>query len=212
MNMMRAILLRRPVFVDWMPGAPASGKAIVHLCATSTFATPKAAPGNRVLGIRTLEVAAPFEGRPFVYRTGEFSYDSDPYAEFMVPPAEGLVVPIGSWLREAGGSSGMVGAGSALKPDTLIEIQVVQLYGDFRSSEHPAAVLAMRFVFFDASNGIPGKVILQQEYSRDIPLKAPTATALVEGWNQALAQILDSALLDCCKVNANAPEAIRLPA
>jgi len=153
-------------------------------------------PGDRVLGIRTLQVAEPFEGRSFVYRTGDYSYDRDPYAEFMVPPAEGLVLPISNWLRQAGGFSAVVEAGSALKPNTLVEIQVVQLYGDFRPAEHPAAVLALRLVFFDAPNGIPGKVILQHEYSRDIPLKTRSATALIEGWNQALAQILESAMVD----------------
>jgi len=174
--------------------------------APPSIATPKADSGSRVLGIRTLQVAEPFEGRSFVYRTGEFSYDRDPYAEFMVHPAEGLVLPISSWFREAGGFSAVVEAGSALKPNTLVEIQVVQLYGDFRPSEHPAAVLAMRFVFFDAPNGLPGMVILQREYSRVISLKARTAPALIEGWNQALAQILDSAMLDFGRIDANAPK------
>jgi len=167
---------------------------------------PKVAPGSRVLGIRTLEVAAPFEGRAFVYRSGESSYDRDPYAGFMVSPAQGLISPICSGLRQAGGFSAVVEAGSALKPDTLVEIHVGQLYGDFRQSENATAVLAMRFVFFDAPNGIPGNVILQQEYSRDIPLNARTAAALIEGWNQALAQILDSAALDFGRADANAPK------
>src|SRR5271163_889849 len=38
---------------------------------------------NRVLGIRNLQIATPFEGRSLVYRTGEFSYVRDPYAEFL---------------------------------------------------------------------------------------------------------------------------------
>jgi hypothetical protein len=174
--------------------------------APPSLAAPKTTSGTRVLGIRTLQVAAPFEGRAFVYRTGESSYDRDPYAEFMVHPAEGMVRPIGSWLRQAGGFSAVAEPGSALKPDTLVEIQVAQLYGDFRSSEHPTAVLAMRFVFFDSPYGIPGKVILQQEYARAIPLKARTAPALIDGWNQALAEILDSATLDFARVDTNAPK------
>jgi len=160
--------------------------------------------GNRVIKIRTLQVAEPFQGRSFVYRTGEYSYQRDPYAEFMVPPADGLITPICSWLRETGDFSAVVEAGSALKPDTLIEIQVVQLYGDFRQSARPTAVLTMRFVFFDAPGGLPGRVILQHEYSRSIPLKARTAPDLITGWNHALAQILDSAALDFSNVDPNA--------
>jgi ABC-type uncharacterized transport system auxiliary subunit len=166
----------------------------------------KPAPGGRVLGLRSLQVAAPFVGRNFVYRTGDFAYDRDPYARFMVPPAEALIAPIRSWWRETGGFRDVVEAGSALKPDTLVEIQVSQLYGDFHQLENPAAVLDMRFVFFDAPNGVPGKVILRQGYSRSIPLKARTAAALMEGWSQALAQILDAARLDLAKADANAPQ------
>jgi cholesterol transport system auxiliary component len=167
---------------------------------------PSGQPASRVLGLRTLQVAAPFEGRSFVYRTGEFSYASDPYAEFMVSPAEGLVAPVCSWWRAAGGFDAVADGGSALKPDTLVEIHVGELYGDFRQSEHPTAVLAMRFVFFDAPNGVPGKVLMQREYKSDIPLKARTAAALIEGWNQALAQILNSAMLDFGGTVANAPK------
>jgi cholesterol transport system auxiliary component len=174
--------------------------------ALPSVAAPKAASGSRVLGIRTLQVAEPFEGRSFVYRTGEFSYDRDFYAEFMVHPADALVTPISRRFREAGGFSAVVEAGSALKPNTLVEIYVGKLYGDFRPTEQPAAVLSMRFVFFDASRGVPGKVIFQHEYSRDIPLKARTAAALIDGWNQALIQILDAAMLDFGPAAANAPK------
>ena len=57
---------------------------------TFTFGAPPTASGgaiagNRVLGIRSLRIAPPFDGRSLVYRTGEFSYVRDPYAEFLEP-------------------------------------------------------------------------------------------------------------------------------
>jgi hypothetical protein len=174
--------------------------------APSSKETPKAAPGSRVLGVRTLQVAAPFEGRPFVYRTGEFSYERDPYAEFMVSPAEELLWPICGGMRAAGVFSAVEEAGSVLKPNTLVEIYVTQLYGDFRQGENPSVVLTMRFEFFDAPNGVPGRAILQREYSSKIPLKERTASALMAGWNEALAQILDSATADFGRVDADAPK------
>jgi len=174
--------------------------------AHSPLAAPRATSSNRVLGIRTLQVDEPFQGRSFVYRTGEFSYDRDPYAEFMDSPADGLVQPVCSYFRDSGGFLSVVESGSALKPNTVAEIQVVELYGDFRPAEHPAAVLAIRFAFFDAPGGIVGKVILQREYSRNIPLKARTAPALIEGWNQALAQILDSAMQDFRQADESPPK------
>jgi cholesterol transport system auxiliary component len=152
--------------------------------------TTNVVAGDRVLGIRSLRIAAPFEGRSLVYRTGEFSYVRDPYAEFLESPDEELKAPVRGWLRGKGDFSAVVEAGSASKSDTLVEITVSQLFGDFRQPEHPAAILTIRFVFFDAVNGIPGKVILEQEYSQNVPLNAPTAAALMEGWNRALTEIL----------------------
>ena len=168
---------------------PALNKQTFTFNAPAISATNVVA-GDRVLGIRSLQIAAPFEGRSLVYRTGEFSYVRDPYAEFLGSPAEELLAPMRGWLRDSGNFIAVTEAGSALKPDSLVEISVSQLFGDFRQPEHPAAVVTMRFVFFNAPNGVPGKVILQQEYSRRIPLRAPTAAALMEGWNQALAEIL----------------------
>lgn len=155
-----------------------------------TISVTNVVASNRVLGIRNLQIAAPFDGRSLVYRTGEFSYVRDPYAEFLEPPAEELMTPVRECLRGNGDFSAVVEVGSALKPDTLVEISVSQLFGDFRQPEHPAAILTVRFVFYDALNGVPGKVILEQEYSGSIPLGAPTSAALMKGWNQALAEIL----------------------
>ena len=60
---------------------------------TFTFTAPAIDPTNavaseRVLGVRRLQIAPPFDGRSLVYRTGEVSYVRDPYAEFLDPPAE----------------------------------------------------------------------------------------------------------------------------
>jgi hypothetical protein len=164
-----------------------------------------AAKGSRVLRVRSLQVAPPFDGRALVYRTGESTYDRDPYAEFLVPPAEDLLAPVCKRWREAGTFESVSEDGSALKPDTLVEIHTAQLYGDFRQPENASAVLTMRFVFFDAPNDLPEKVMLEQEYSRSIPLRARTAAALVEGWNQALAQMLDAAAQDFGRIDANFP-------
>ena len=63
------------------------------------------------------------DGR-WIYRTGEFSYVRDPYAEFMDSPDEELMAPLRELLRRDGGFIAVVEAGSALKPDTLVEISM----------------------------------------------------------------------------------------
>lgn len=149
-----------------------------------------ASRSHRVVTIRSLRVAAPFDGRSLVYRTGEFSYESDPYAEFLVSSSESLLFPIRGWMRQTVSFEAVVEPGSALKPNTIAEIAVLQLYGDFRRPGEAAAVLVLRFILFDSPHGVPGNPILEREYSRRIPLKARTANALMAGWNEALVQIL----------------------
>jgi cholesterol transport system auxiliary component len=145
--------------------------------------------GGRVLGIKTLQVASPFDGRSFVYRTGEFSYERDAYAEFLGLPAEVLVAPVTELLRGDGCFSAVVKMGSAAKPDALIEININELYGDIRKPGNPSAVLAMQVILMDAKNGLTGKVILQRDYSRRIPMKSTAPAALMAAWNQALVEI-----------------------
>ena len=163
---------------------------------TFAFAIPpasKPAPSSRthrVVAIRSLRVAAPFDGRSLVYRMGEYSFESDPYAEFFVSASESLLLPIRSCLRQEGTFEAVVEPGSALKPNTVAEINVLELYGDFQRPREAAAILRLRVLLFDSPNGIPGKLVLEREYSRGIPLKARTPDALMAGWNEALAQIL----------------------
>ena len=90
----------------------------------------------------------------------------------------------------------MIEPDSSLKPNTLAEIRVTRLYGDFRQPQCPAAVLTIHFLFFDAPNALPGRVLLEREYARSIPLKSATPAALMDGWNQALTQVLTQVISD----------------
>ena len=155
-----------------------------------------AAAGSHVLAIRKLQIAAPFDSRALVYRTGEFTYVNDPYAAFLQSPGDSLLAPIRNGLCQHGDFSTVVGTSSALKADTMVEIYVSRLYGDFQQPKKAEAILTMQFIFFDATNGIATKPLLQKEYSRNIALGKPTAAALVKGWNQALGEILTDAATD----------------
>jgi cholesterol transport system auxiliary component len=150
--------------------------------------TSEAASG-RVLGIKTLQVAPPFDGRAFVYRTGEFSYERDSYAGFLGLPTEVLTGPVTELLRGDGCFSAVVKMGSAARPNTLVEINVNELYGDIRKTDSPAAILSMQVILTDAKNGLPGKVLLQKNYSRRIPMKSTAPAALMAAWNEALVEI-----------------------
>ena len=196
---------------------PAHGLALVLLLGTFTltgclsrpalktqtfsFGTPainatNLVAGQPVLGIKKLEAGSPHEGRSLVYRTGDFTYVRDPYALFLDAPEQELLAPVRTGLSSGGDFSAVTGTGGVLKPDVLVEIQVSQLFGDFRESDKAKAVLTMRFSFCTATNGMVGQPLFQKEYSRSIPLDAPSAAALMKGWNEALTEILGDVLAD----------------
>ena len=155
-----------------------------------------ATAANRVLGIKRLTITGQFDDQSLAYRTGEFSYERDPYAEFLVPPAEAFAVSIRGYFRDSGLFSSVTEPGSAMRPDIVVEIFIDQFYGDFRNRGDSCAVLGMRFIFFNAPAGIPGTVLARKDCSRQIRVKARTAASLVEGWNEGLTQILDEVCSD----------------
>ena len=154
------------------------------------------AAGAPVLGLKRIIVATPFNDCSFTYRTGDFSYARDPYAGFLGAPAEELAVPVRTELCSQGDFSDVVTSEGTLKPDILLDVRVSRLFGDFRQPSGAKAVLTMQFTFYNASNGVATSRSFQKEYSREIPLKKPTAAALIAGWNQALMEILNEALAD----------------
>ena len=157
------------------------------------------AGAGRVLAIRRVEVAAPFATSSFIYRTSELSYERDPYAEFLVPPAESLAPAIREYLRASGAFSSVVDPGSAQQPNTFLEVYVNQLYGDFRQPTATAAVIEARLTWLEAMNGMAGNVLLQKDYSRHLPLQHRTAAAVMAGWNAGLKAIMQQAASDFAK-------------
>ena len=152
--------------------------------------------GQPVLALKKLRVASPCEQRSFVYRTGDFTYVRDPFASFLDLPEQELQAPLRAGLCSEGDFSAVVETGSTLKPDILVEIDALQLFGDFRQMTSPKAVLTMRFTFFVATNGIATRPLFQKEYSQTIPIAKPSAAALMSGWSQAMTKTLTGVLSD----------------
>jgi ABC-type uncharacterized transport system auxiliary subunit len=152
-----------------------------------------------VLEIRRITVASAFDNQSFIYRTGPYSYERDPYAEFLVPPEEILLAPMQAYFRDSGLFRDVVVRGSAVKPDVILEVQVMELYGDFQNKTEPDAVLRLKFTFLNA-NGSSGRsskqILLEKEYAERISFKTRTASALMAAWNEDLEKILPAVSLD----------------
>jgi ABC-type uncharacterized transport system auxiliary subunit len=160
--------------------------------------TPSAASHSPqpTLLIRRVTVAVPFDSQSFIYRTGELSYERDPYADFLVAPSEAVDAALRGYLQESGAFQAVVEPGSALTPSLQLEAEIEQLYGDFRNPTAPAAVLQISFRFYNASNDIPQQVLLEKQYAHRTALKTRTAAAVMAGWNEGLNEIVKQTMAD----------------
>ena len=151
-----------------------------------------------VAEITRFNISPGSDGKEFIYRTGELSYESDFYNQFFRPPGAMLTEVTGRWLNDAGLFEDFFGSVTQADANYFIEGNVVRLYGDFRSS--PKAVLEIQFLLLkyttDSSYDDNTKIVLAKNYSSEIPVASPTAKDLMQGWNTALGEILNAFLED----------------
>jgi len=157
-----------------------------------------------VVEISRFNVSPGSDGKEFIYRTGEMSYESDFYNQFFRPPGAMLTEVAGRGLNDAGLFQDVFGSVTQADANYFIEGNVVRLYGDFRSS--PKAVMEIQFLLLkyttDSSYDDNTKIILGKNYSSEIPIASPAAGDLMQGWNTALGEILN-AFLEDLKNNVN---------
>ena len=141
---------------------------------------------GRAVVVRRVIVAAPFEGRELVYRTGAHRLERDPYATLVAAPAALLADAVrerlgqARFVREAGDPSE--------SPALPMDVDLRELSGDFIHPEQPAAVIIVAFEVSPAGAVSP---IFRKVYARRSVLSHRTADAVVTAWNAELADVLD---------------------
>jgi cholesterol transport system auxiliary component len=151
--------------------------------------------GTGILKVSHVRVSPRYDGKGFVYRTPDLSYETDFYHQFLVPPATMLTDEVEQSLRRASVFEYVINSVSQLEATHLLEGTADELYGDFSDTTSPRAVLAMSFLLSrQSTNG--QEVIFQKRYQESVALKARTPEALVRGWNQALEAILAALVAD----------------
>lgn len=138
------------------------------------------------------------EGKEFIYRTGDVSYESDFYNQFFRPPGAMLTEITIRWLESTGLFQDVLSTVTQAGANYFIEANVVQLYGDYRTS--PKAVMQIQFLLLkyttDSSYDDNTKIVFGKNYSSEIPIASAAPGDLMQGWNTALGEILNSFLED----------------
>jgi hypothetical protein len=150
-----------------------------------------AGKSTAVLLLEQARAASPFNGRPFVYRTGSAEHTADYYHEFLTAPAEQISQITHSWLRTTRQFAHVIDSDSPLLASHLLAIELTDLRGDYRVAEHAVATLALRIVLTNvATDTQTAQVLLEKDYRAELAIPDATASALVAGWSAGIAQIL----------------------
>ena len=155
-----------------------------------------------ILEIRGFETSPSFGSREFVYKIGDLSYVSDFYNQFFRPPGQLITEQVRKWFSESGLFKNVVDPSNNVEPDYTLEGNVSELYGDFRSSNTPKAVLGIQFFLISKNS----KILFQNNYREEIVLNSNSPQDLANGWNEALEQILTALAGDLKNIDFKASQ------
>lgn len=139
------------------------------------------------LRINRFTVAQSFNGRAMVYRADDRRFEVDFYNEFLALPATMVTERATSWLAAARLFDTVVPMTSGMDTQYLLEAEITDFYGDFRSASDPRAVLAARFFLAREASG---RVLYERTIARSVPIAGFGAAQLARGLEQALSETL----------------------
>jgi hypothetical protein len=141
--------------------------------------------------IMSMYVNADFRGTQFTYKINKNQYMSDYYNCFYITPDRNLQEVIRGWFARSGAFKYSLEDTAMVDTDFIIKPYLIAVFGDYSDITNPQAVLIMGFSFLD-NRGKKPVLIFYKDYmvKEKIPNKAPAD--LVEGWNKALKDILNS--------------------
>ena len=150
-----------------------------------------------ILGIKRLSVSPGSQGLEFIYRTSEFKYQSDFYNQFFRPPGALITEVVTRWFTDAGVFEDVLGQLSQAFPNYVLEGNIVKIYGDYRNSAAPSAVMEIQFSLLKLTDNEDTPIVVTSNtYSVEKPISSRDPKALMLGWNQALEEILGEFLKD----------------
>jgi cholesterol transport system auxiliary component len=138
------------------------------------------------------------DGKEFVYRTDDISYESDFYNQFFRAPGALLTETTIRWLADTGLFEDVISSLGQGFASYFIQSNVVELYGDYRGA--PAAVMTIQFFLLEytpeSEYGDSTGIIFNKTYSSHVPIPTASAPDLMRGWNAALGEIYGALLED----------------
>ncbi|PJZ85191.1 ABC-type transport auxiliary lipoprotein, LBF_0736 family [Leptospira harrisiae] len=154
------------------------------------FVTPK----PRTFVVRKVFISQRFEGKEFVYRKENAVYESDFYNSFFIPPAHNFKEELVRSLLKSGNFEWDASMNTRINVTHFIELNLSQMYGDFRTKE-PKAVIEFEIVVYEDKDSISTPVF-RKTYKQNQLIEKKDPEALVLGWNIGLTNSFNELNLD----------------
>jgi len=167
------LVVRRP---GDLPGGLAVGSA-------------PARPGvthGRVLLVRTVQAGPGLETRGLQTLQSDGSLRTSFYEQWAVPPAEGIDDDLRRWLADSGRFAAVVGPGSRMTADCVLEGEVLALHADLGTM---TARAALAVVLIDQGSG-GDRIRLERTEAASVGLDGTDPPALVRAQLAAVAAVL----------------------
>ena len=164
---------------------------------------PATNSSDRVVALSRVSISPLFQSRSFTYRTGENSYEQDPYAGFLIAPERALAESIRAWMRASGVFGRVVEPGSGITPNRIMEVSINELYGDFRKPSQPVGTMGLHVICCEFQDGLPGRLVFDKFYSQETPLAGKTPGALMAAWDAGLREIINEISSEYAKTNSH---------
>ena len=158
------------------------------------FSLPAGRPATNacdsVVALNRVSISPTFQSRSFTYRTGENSYEQDPYAGFLIPPERALAESIRASMRASGVFGGVVESGSRIAPTVIVEASINELYADFRQASRPVGTMGIHIICYDLQDSEPRHIVFDKYFLQETALARKTPSALMAAWDEDLRQIM----------------------
>jgi hypothetical protein len=154
---------------------------------------------QNIVELSRVSISPIFQNRSFTYRTGENSYEQDPYAGFLISPERALAESIRAWMRASDVYGRVVDPGSGLTPNVIVEVSINELYGDFRKASQPVGTMGIHVICCEVQDRQPSRVILDRSYSHETLLDQKTPAALMAAWDRDLGEIMNEIIAEYAK-------------
>ena len=147
--------------------------------------------------IKTLKIkiSSFFEGKNFVYRQGENSFESDFYNEFLVFPAYNLNESISKWFSKSNPSE----TPSFEFQDTtyLLTVIIESMYVDFRDEKNSKTNWGIIFIL---QKNNEQNILFKKDYQIETRIDKITPENIINSWNNGLTEILIQLQNDLLKI------------